>query len=74
MHLLDDDFSAMIPYTTVPLPQENILGVPGGGTISFGGFGYAALIDPLSRGVHTVDYAPQGEGAGPPVRWLITVG
>jgi hypothetical protein len=74
MHLLDDDFSAVMPYTTVPWPEDNIFGLPGGGTISFGGFGYAALVNPLSRGTHTIDFAPQGEGAPPPDHSVITVG
>ena len=60
MHLLDDDFSAVIPYTTVPWPEDNIFELPGGGTISFGGFGYAALMNPLPRRTHTIDYVPQG--------------
>jgi hypothetical protein len=75
LHLLDDDFSAVMPFTTVAFPEDNIFGVPNGdGTISFGGFGYAALINPLSRGTHTIDFVPQGEGAPPPDHGVITVG
>ncbi len=74
LHLLDDDFTAVMPWTTVAWPQDNIYGLPGGGTISFGGFGYAALINPLSRGTHTIDFTPKGEGAPPPTHSVIKVG
>ena len=74
LHLLDDDFSAVMPWTTVDWPQDNIYGLPGGGKISFGGFGYVALSNPLSRGTHTIDFTPKGEGAPPPTHSVITIG
>jgi hypothetical protein len=74
LHLLDDAYAAVIPWTTVPWPENNIFGLPGGGEISFGGYGYGALIKPLSRGTHTIDFHPEGEGAPPPTRSVITIG
>jgi hypothetical protein len=74
LHLLDDRFAAVIPWTTVPWPEDNIYGLPGGGEISFGGYGYAAMIRPLSRGTHTLEQSFEGEGAPPPSSNTITVG
>ena len=74
LHLLDDRFAAVIPWTTVPWPEDNIYGLPGGGEISFGGYGYAAMIRPLSRGTHTLEQRFEGEGAPPPSSNTITVG
>ena len=74
LHLLDDAFGAVMPWTTVPWPEDNIFGLPGGGEISFGGYGYVVLIRPLSRGTHTIDQDFVGEGAPPPNTMTITVG
>ena len=73
LHLLDDAFGVVIPWTTVPWPEDNIYGLPGGGEISFGGFGYVALIRPLPPGTHTIDQDFIGEGAPPPNTITITV-
>jgi len=73
MHLLDDDFATSMPYTTVPWPEDNIYGLPGGGTISYGGYGWVALIKPLHKGTHTILFTPSGEGAPPPTHSVITV-
>jgi len=73
MDLLDDEFTTSMPFTTVPWPEDNIYGLPGGGTISFGGFGWVALIKPLNKGTHTIDFAGSGEGAPPPTHSVITV-
>jgi hypothetical protein len=73
MHLLDEDFGAVMPFTTVTLPEDNIYGLAPG-PLSFGGFGYAALIKPLKRGNHTIDFHPEGEGAPPDSHAVITVG
>lgn len=74
LHLLDEDFAAVIPWTTVAWPENNVFGLPGGGLISFGGYGYATLIKPLSVGQHTIDRHSEGEGAPPDDHALITVG
>lgn len=74
LHLLDSRYATVIPWTTVAWPENNLYGLPGGGQISFGGYGYAVLIRPLSRGSHTIDFNPQGEGAPPPTHSVITVG
>jgi hypothetical protein len=55
-------------------PEDNVYGLPGGGEISFGGYGYGALIRPLSRGTHTLEQRFEGDGAPPPSSNLITVG
>lgn len=73
MHLLDDEFATSMPYTTVPWPQDNIYGLPGGGKISYGGYGWVALIKPLKKGAHTIDFTPSGEGAPGPTHSVITV-
>jgi hypothetical protein len=73
MHLLDDDFATSMPFTTVGWPEDNIYGLPGGGEISYGGYGWVALINPLSKGTHTIDFTPSGEGAPPPAHSVITV-
>ena len=49
-------------------------GLPGGGLISFGGYGYGALVNPLRIGQHTIDFHPEGEGAPPDTHAVITVG
>jgi hypothetical protein len=74
LHLLDDRFATAMPFTTVDWPEDNIYGLPGGGKISYGGYGFVALIDPLSRGTHTIDFTPSGEGAPPPTHSVITIG
>jgi hypothetical protein len=68
-----EDFGAVMPFTTVTLPEHNIYGLAPG-PLSFGGFGYAALIKPLKRGTHTIDFHPEGEGAPPDSHAVITVG
>jgi hypothetical protein len=74
LHLLDDAYATAMPWTTVPWPEDNIFGLPGGGEISFGGYGYVALLRPLSRGTHTIEQDFAGEGAPPPNTITITVG
>jgi len=73
MHLFDDDFATSMPFTTVAWPQDNIYDLPGGGKISYGGYGWVALIKPLRKGTHTIDFAGSGEGAPPPTHSVITV-
>lgn len=73
MDLFDDEFATSMPFTTVPWPEDNIYGIPGGGTISYGGYGWVALIKPLKKGRHTVVLTSSGEGAPPPTRSVITV-
>jgi hypothetical protein len=74
LHLLDEDFAAVIPWTTVAWPENNIFGLPRGGLISFGGYGYGALVKPLRVGQHTIDLHFEGEGAPPDSHAVITVG
>jgi hypothetical protein len=74
LHLLDEEFAAVIPWTTVAWPENNIFGLPGGGLISFGGYGYGALVNPLRVGRHTIDLHLEGEGAPPDSHAVITVG
>jgi hypothetical protein len=73
LDLFDDDFTTSMPYTTVAWPEDNIYGLPGGGTISYGGYGWVALIKPLPKGRHTLVLTSSGEGAPPPTRSVITV-
>jgi hypothetical protein len=73
LELLDDRYAAVLPWTTVPWPENNIFGLPGGGEISFGGYGLGALLRPLPPGVHTIDFVPEGEGAPPPWHATITI-
>ena len=73
LHLLDDDFAAAMPWTTVRLPENNIYGLPAG-SMSFGGYGYGALIKALRRGRHTLDLHFAGEGAPPDSSSVVTVG
>ena len=73
LDLLDEDFSAVMPWTTVAWPEDNIFGLPGGGQISFGGYGYLTMIKPLRPGRHTLDVHFAGEGAPPDSRSVITV-
>jgi hypothetical protein len=72
LHLLDDAFGAFMPYTTVQLPDNNVYGFPAG-PMSFGGYGYVALVNPLPVGQHTIDFHPEGEGAPPDVHTDVTV-
>lgn len=72
MHLLDPAFAAAMPFVTITLPENNLYGLPAG-PMSFGGYGYAALIKPLRPGRHTIDFHPEGEGAPPDVHSVITV-
>jgi hypothetical protein len=74
LDLLDDDFAAVMPWTTVAWPEENIFDLPGGGLISFGGYGYVALVKPLRPGRHTIAMHLEGEGAPPDTESVITVG
>jgi hypothetical protein len=72
MHLKDDRFGAAMSFITVTLPEDNIYGLDPG-PLSFGGWGYGALINPLKPGRHTIDFHPEGEGAPPDVHSVITV-
>jgi hypothetical protein len=73
LDLLDEDFGAVMPWTTVAWPEENIFGLPGGGLISFGGYGYVAMVKPLRPGRHTIETHLAGEGAPPDTESVITV-
>ena len=72
LHGLDDAFAAAMPWTTVPWPEDNIFGLPGGGDL------VRRLrlrrSDPAAPARHAharADFV--GEGAPPPTTDIITV-